>query len=137
VGTVVLRTADGRRADPATPGIRRLMHRPGGVLAHWRRDGCGQPVPGTINARRPYAGQRVLAVMMVVLLQPAPTSSYCPRTPATTILCRCCGCDGGSSDDDDEPTRIIMRVICTKRFCDARARITVQGAVAARRGYIY
>lgn len=52
---VVLRTADGRRADPATPGIRRLVHRPGGVLTHWRRDGCGQPVPGTINAR-PSAG---------------------------------------------------------------------------------
>lgn len=43
---VVLRTADGRRADPATTGIRRLVHRPGGVLAHWRRDGCGQPGPG-------------------------------------------------------------------------------------------
>jgi len=52
---VVLRTADGRRADPATPGIRRLVHRPGGVLTHWRRDGCGQPVPGTIDAR-PSAG---------------------------------------------------------------------------------
>jgi len=48
---VVLGTADGRRTDPATPGIRRLVHRPGGVLTHWRRDGCGQPVPGMFNAR--------------------------------------------------------------------------------------
>lgn len=55
MAAVVLGTADGRRADPATPGIRRLVHRPGGVLAHWRRDGCGQPGPGTINAR-PSAG---------------------------------------------------------------------------------
>lgn len=78
VATVVLGTADGRRADPATPGIRRLMHRPGGVLTHWRRDGCGQPVPGIINARPRSAGWRV------VVLQPAATS-FRPWPP--TILC--------------------------------------------------
>lgn len=72
VAAVVLWTADGRRADPATPGIRRLVHRPGGVLTHWRRDGCGQPVPGMIDAR-PSAGRRVAE------MQPAATS--------TTILC--------------------------------------------------
>jgi len=86
VAAVVLWTADGRRADPATPSIRRLVHRPGGVLTHWRRDGCGQPVQGMINAR-PSAGRR-LAVM-----QPAATSFRPPQLP-TTILCY--GEDGGS-----------------------------------------
>lgn len=78
VATVVLRTADGRRADPATPGIRRLVHRPGGVLTHWRRDGCGQPVPGMINARPRSAGQRVVA---------RPTILCSGYSATTTILC--------------------------------------------------
>lgn len=85
---VVLWTADGCRADPATPGIRRLVHRPGGVLTHWRRDGCGQPVPGMINAR-PSDGRRRLAVM-----QPVETWNRPPRLP-TTILCNGGGSGGG------------------------------------------
>jgi len=79
VAAVVLWTADARRTDPTTPGIRRLVHRPGGVLTHWRRDGCGQPVPGMINAR-PSAVRR-LAVM-----QSAATLFRPPRLP-TTIFC--------------------------------------------------
>lgn len=74
--TVVLGTADGRRADPATPGIRRLVHRPCGVLTHWRRDGCSQPVPGMINARLSTG-----AAERVDVLQPAVTTFHPP------ILC--------------------------------------------------
>jgi len=88
VAAVVLWTADGRRANPATPGIRRLVHRPCGVLTHWRRDGCGQPVPGMINAR-PSAGRRV------AVMQPAATSFGPPRLPTMTILCNGGGGDGG------------------------------------------
>lgn len=122
MATVVLRTADGRRADPATPGIRRLMHRPGGVLTHWRRDGCGQPVPGMINARWPYAGQRVL----VMVLQTAATSYIHLRTPATTIVCRCCSATAAAAT---------MTTVTTTRYglsYAARTRVIVQTICDAR-----
>lgn len=78
MATVVLGTADGRRADPATPGIRRLVHRPGGVLTHWRRDGCGQPVPGMINAWPRSTGQCVVI---------RPTILCSGYSVTATILC--------------------------------------------------
>lgn len=120
VATVVLGTADGRRADPATPGIRRLVHRPGGVLTHWRRDGCGQPVPGMINARRPYAGQRVL---VLVVLQPAATSSFWPRPPTTMILCRSCSATTAATTSRHGLSYAARtRVIVQNTIYDARTR---------------
>lgn len=74
---VVLGTADGRRADPAATGIRRLVHRPGGVLAHWRRDGCGQPGQGTINAAaRPSVDDAGAAAVTVTTVSYAAHTLY-------------------------------------------------------------
>lgn len=60
------------------------MHRPGGVLAHWRRDGCGQPGPGTINAARPSTGEQLLRQIRPfagdAVAVTAMTISYAART---------------------------------------------------------